>query len=447
MNPFEAAVAAALGGACRGKVLLASVSGGADSTAMLAALAALEPELGFTLHCIHIDHGIRPPAESRGDGEFTAALCKKLKVPCRIVRVPPGRITGAAKKLGLGVEAAARIYRRRAWAREARRIAAEAVLTAHTRDDLLETTLMRVLRGSGPAGLAAMPVRRGLMLRPLLALGRADVLRYLGEKDLSHRVDATNTDNRFFRNAVRNRLVPLLDDLYPRWRDRLPELAETQRLTADFLAAEAAVRVHWEAAGGELRTGAAELFALPPIVREEALFRGIDALLAGAENPPPVKRSNIRKFSRGEGALDLGPCKVKRSAGQVILSRPAGKVQEAGFSLLIKAPGLYKLGGVRFEVFPNLPSGGPEAGRGFFAALPLLIRRCFGGDRLPRRGKKTGPEDLGAARSGALCALDAGGIAAFIGPVPGETPLLLDRDGLETEKSGPPAGVYYIRVR
>jgi tRNA(Ile)-lysidine synthase len=441
MNPFEAAAAAALGN-CRGKVFLASVSGGADSTAMLAALAALGPELGFTLHCLHVDHGIRPPAESRGDGEFTAALCGRFKVPCRIAVVPPGRILGAAKKLGIGVEAAARRYRRRAWVREARRVGADAILTAHTRDDLLETALMRILRGSGPAGLAAMPARRGPLIRPLLELGRADVLRYLGEKGLTHRIDSTNRDNRFFRNALRNRLVPLLDDLYPRWRERLLALAETQRLTADFLAAEARARVRWEAAGEGLGTGAAEFFALPPIIREEALFQGIDALLAGAE-PPPVKRSNIRKFSRGEGVRDLGPCGVRKTAARVILSPPRRKTGEAGFSLLIKEPGLYKLGGAGLEVVPALQSGSP-AGKGFYAVLPLLVRRCFTGDRLLRRGGKTGPAALGTAVSGALCALDARGIAAFINPAPGGA--LLEREGDEAEKSGPGAGVYYCVV-
>jgi tRNA(Ile)-lysidine synthase len=442
MHPFEAAVAAVLGTCSRGKVFLASVSGGADSTAMLAALAVLGPELGFTLHCLHVDHGIRPPAESRGDGEFTAALCEKFKIPCRMALVPPGRIAGAAKKLGLGLEAAARLYRRRAWGREARRTGADAILTAHTRDDLLETALMRVLRGSGPAGLAAMPVRRGRLLRPLLELSRADVLRYLEDRALPYRIDSSNRDNRFFRNALRNRLIPLLDDLYPRWRDRLFALAETQRLTADFLAAEAAARVHWKAAGGGLRTGAAEFFALPPILREEALFRGIDVFLAGTENPRPVKRSNIRKFSRGGGALDLGPCGVRKTAARVILSPPPGKVREAGFSLLIKEPGLYKLGGVRFEVLPGLHTGDREAGKGFCAALPLLVRRCLSGDRLRRGGGKTGPGDLGAAVSGALCVVDARGIAAFIGPVPGGPALLLGREDIEAEKSGPWTGVY-----
>jgi tRNA(Ile)-lysidine synthase len=303
MNLFEAAVAAALGADSRGKVFLAAVSGGADSTAMLIALAALRPEMGFTLHCLHVDHGIRSAAESRGDREFVEGLCKKLDLPCEIAVVPPGRILRRAKELGIGLEAAARLYRRRAWNREARRIGAAGVLTAHTRDDLLETVLMRILRGSGPAGLAAMPPRRGRILRPLLELSRAGVLQYLEDKGFTYRTDPSNSDVRFLRNLIRLRLIPALDGCFPRWRTGLRSLAETQRLTADFLASEAERLVSWEErrAGKEFRAGADVFFALPPILREEALFLGIDKLQAR------LCRRGAGKIRRRSNARICGP--------------------------------------------------------------------------------------------------------------------------------------------
>jgi tRNA(Ile)-lysidine synthase len=459
MNPFEASVAAALGNDSRGRVFLAAVSGGADSTAMLCALAVLRREMGFTLYCLHVDHGIRPEAERRGDGEFTAELCEKRGIPCRIAVIPPGRIAGAAKRLGSGLEAAARIYRRRAWNREARRIVADAILVAHTRDDLLETALMRILRGVGPAGLAAMPARRGRILRPLLELDRAGVLRYLAEKNVPHRIDSSNGDNRFFRNALRNRLIPLLDELSPRWRGALQNMAETQRLAADFLAAEAAGRIRWETAGDgrELRTGAADFFALPPILREEALFRGIDLLCRSGglprrrgRNIRPVKRSNIRKFSGGDrAALDLGPCRVRKGPAQVILSAAGGKSREAGFSLLIKAPGLYKLGGVTFELFRAFNNKDREtAGPGFFVSLPLILRRAFSGDRILRGGGCSGAGVLKAGQTGVLCAADASGPAAFIGlESPGGAALLSVREPPpEMKKDGSLAGWYYCQL-
>jgi tRNA(Ile)-lysidine synthase len=157
---------------------------------MLVALAAIrDGSPGYQLRCIHVEHGIRPAEESGGDAEFTRSLCEKLRVPCRIVSVPPGKIEAAAKSRGTGIEAAARHFRRRILFREARCVEAETgrpvlILTAHTKDDMLETVLMRILRGSGPAGLSALPSRRGRFFRPKLELSRRDVLAYLTEKNI-----------------------------------------------------------------------------------------------------------------------------------------------------------------------------------------------------------------------------------------------------------------------
>ncbi|MDR2257632.1 MAG: tRNA lysidine(34) synthetase TilS [Treponema sp.] len=452
LHPFEVSAGAGLGNHPKGTVFLAAVSGGADSTAMLTALAALRPQGEFVLHCLHVDHGIRPPAESRGDADFVEDLCKKLEVPCRVISVYPGKIAAAAKKSGAGIEAAARLYRRRAWNREARRVGADYILVAHTRDDLLETALMRILRGSGPAGLAAMPARRGRILRPLLELSRAGVLRYLEEKGVPHRTDSTNKDTRFLRNSIRNFLVPLLDDRFPRWRGCLGALGETQRLTADFLIAEAASRIPWEKfrRGRELRTRADNFFSQPPIIREEALFLGINKLRSPAgkgkaEHPVPVKRSNLRKFSRGERALDLGFCRIRNTASQVVISgEPGGR--ETGFSLLIKAPGLYKLKGVTIELLPGFPSTEDEDGAGgFFVSLPVVFRRSCSDDYLVASGRKRGAADLKTGTEcPPLCAADAAGAAAFIGAGSGERLVVSRRD--PPAESGGFNGMYYCRV-
>jgi tRNA(Ile)-lysidine synthase len=459
LNPsgFESAVAAALQNCPAGTICLAAVSGGADSTAMLAALAAfLSPS---RLRCLHVEHGIRPAAESRGDAAFVRELCGKLEVPCRIVSIPPGKIAAAAKRKNLGLEAAARLYRRRALLREGRRIEAETggpvrILTAHTRDDALETALMRVLRGAGPAGLAAMPPCRGRFVRPLLALSRADVLRYLAEKNIPWREDSTNADTRFLRNRIRHRLIPLLNESFPHWRTGLAALAETQSLAAAFIRDEARRLVCWAPINGEglggcppqergvgrghvrpggacpqgghaasplmgyadsLGTGGELFFARSAIIREEALFQGIDRLLAGRRIPALVKRSGLRRFSEGRvHAADLGPLRVWRKGGRVLLSLKKNRGSERGFALLIKAPGLYTLEEVTIAVEP-CSLGADAAADVFFALLPLVLRPFLKGDCIARSGGKTlnGERDRETGR--VLCALDARGTAAFIG--------------------------------
>jgi tRNA(Ile)-lysidine synthase len=322
---------------------------------MLAALAAVRSRestfsrSAFSLRCIHIEHGIRPPAESRGDAEFVRSLCKKFRIPCRIVTIAPGKIAAAAKDRGIGIEAAARLYRRRAWFRAARRLEAETdgsavlpvrILTAHTADDMLETALMRIFRGAGPSGLAAMPANRGRLLRPLIALSRRDVLDYLADRDITWREDSSNTDTQFLRNRVRHCLIPQLNQHFPQWRTALTALAETQSLTASFIRHVVRRRIHWQlSVFHSLYTSAKTFFAQPAIIREEALFQGIDRLLSDipktahsrAIKRVNIRRTNIRRFSEGSiTAVDLGLLDLRRKGEHIVLSVKQNKPRRSG---------------------------------------------------------------------------------------------------------------------
>jgi tRNA(Ile)-lysidine synthase len=437
-SAFEEAAAAGLGNWPAGTVLLAAVSGGADSSAMLAALAALRGR-SFELRCIHVEHGIRPGAESRGDAVAVEALCAALAVPCSVVSIPPGRIARTAKRRGLGLEAAARIYRHGAWKAEARRVGAARVLVAHTRDDLLETALMRVLRGSGPAGLAAMPRERGLVLRPLLETSRADVAAYLAERGIPYRVDSTNADPAFLRNRIRLKLIPCLDEFFPSWRKSLAELAETQRLAADLLEAEAAARMPWaEEPGTEGRRLSCGdgFFSQPELLREEALFAALDRIGrqggAGALKAP--RRKSLRLFARGKTpTLDLGRGVLNNDGGRVTLTlRRAG---ERGFSLLIKEPGIYKLRWLRVRVLPGGTGRPPPPlrGQGFFACPPVALRRHCPGDSVVREGRAYRGTDL--AGGGELITVeDALGTAAFIAGARGLCAAVLAGEGEDRAK-------------
>jgi tRNA(Ile)-lysidine synthase len=404
-SPLEDIVTDAILNCPAGTRYLAAVSGGADSVAMLVALAAVrENNAVFDLHCIHVEHGIRPEAESCGDAEFVKGLCKELNVPCKIVSIKQGRIAAVAKKRGIGIEAAARLFRHRAWFREAKRLNAllpekpqTRILVAHTADDALETTLMRIFRGAGPSGLAPMSADRGRIIRPLIKLRRTDVIAYLERKKIPWRDDSSNSDIRFLRNRIRHRLIPQLNESFPNWRTTIRALAETQSLAADFILNEASARVVWQPLVGSqnptLYADASLFFAQPVIIREEALFQGIDTLLSLVRVSilfRTVKRKNIRCFSEGTiTAVDLGPVRIKKNSQQIILSLslfpkatllpPQSLVpfiQEYGFSLLINKPGLYSLKGTAIEVCED-PKNGNEGEGVFFAFLPLVLRPGF----------------------------------------------------------------------
>ena len=310
------------------------------------------------LYCIHVEHGIRPPEESRGDAFFVRDYCQKLGIECRMVSIPQGKIASFARKKGAGIEAAARFFRRKALFGEASKLGENTrILVAHTKDDLLETALMRVLRGCGPAGLAAMPAekieknkKQRIILRPLLSVNREDVINYLTAKGIQWREDSTNTDEKFLRNRIRRRLVPLLNETFPSWKTAVSNMAETQSLAADFIAEEAKNRICWELFHEPhepartkknkhfvLFTNEENFFAQPLIIREEALFLAIDRFLKGKKNMSSIKRSVIRQFcSKSAAAADLGVVQVRKEGGKILLSRKRKEFFESGVSILIE---------------------------------------------------------------------------------------------------------------
>jgi len=189
-----------------GETVVLALSGGADSVALLDALAEAGRRQGFGVVAAHLDHGLRP--DSALDAEFCRNLCARLGVP---LRVGSADVRGRAVHDRAGLEAAAREERYAFLRRVAESEAAAAIAVAHTRDDQAETFLLRLLRGAGSAGLGAMRARTGNLIRPLLAVGRREVLEHLRARGLEWREDTTNAELRFARNRVRHELLPYLE--------------------------------------------------------------------------------------------------------------------------------------------------------------------------------------------------------------------------------------------
>ena len=207
-----------------------ALSGGADS-AMLAVHAAIAARQfsDIELHCFHIHHGLQTAAD--GWARHAHCLAAGLGLACHSLRVT------VATDTGKGVEAAARDARYEGLKRLASFTDVSHVLLAHHRDDQTETVLMRLLRGSGPTGLAAMaPVSRrdGLVyVRPWLELERAQILasarEYAEASGWKPVDDPTNVDDAYTRGAVRRRLAPVLDERWPAWRSILLRHARQAR--------------------------------------------------------------------------------------------------------------------------------------------------------------------------------------------------------------------------
>jgi tRNA(Ile)-lysidine synthase len=217
--------------------LLLAVSGGADSMALLHGAATLvrSRTRRWRLAAAHLDHGLRP--ESAVDARFVAEAAAALGVPCEMGRAD---VAALARSEGRSLEEAGREARYRFL--EAAAPSSTLIATGHTLDDSAETVLLNLLRGTGLAGVAGIPARRGRIVRPLLTERRARLRELLVAADLPFRDDPTNADQAFDRNRVRARLVPLLEELRPGAVERIGRFsrlaAEDDRLLDEMAAAE-----------------------------------------------------------------------------------------------------------------------------------------------------------------------------------------------------------------
>ncbi len=183
------------GGPCR---VVAAASGGVDSTALLLALAGLRGD-GFEVVCAHVNHHLRG-ADSDADEAFVRALCAHVDVP---LEVADGTLDDRRVR-DRGIEAAAREVRYARLLEIRDRVGAKFVATAHQKNDQAETVLMRLLTGSGLAGLRGIhPMREDGFVRPLLDVTREELEAFLREKHVTPRFDRSNDDPRFLRNRVR----------------------------------------------------------------------------------------------------------------------------------------------------------------------------------------------------------------------------------------------------
>jgi tRNA(Ile)-lysidine synthase len=200
-----------------GKILVA-VSGGADSMALLHGLVRLAPEHGWELHVAHFDHQLRKRA-SQGDALFVKKIAQALKLP---VHEEKGDVQAFALRHGLSIEMAGRHLRHSFLAKAARVADARRVALGHQSDDRVELFFLRLLRGSGSEGLAALtwknrsPFDPDLeLVRPLLNFTKAEVLSWLRQEGIRFRQDASNESAQFERNRVRQELLPFLRKFQP----------------------------------------------------------------------------------------------------------------------------------------------------------------------------------------------------------------------------------------
>lgn len=193
-----------------GNRLLVAVSGGPDSVALLSLLVRMAPAWRLTLMAVHFNYRLRG-TESEGDEAFVSTLCRERRIPLLIRR--PILVKGRHQS---SLQALARDARYAAMKSIAHEIGADRIVVGHTANDQAETVLMWMLRGAGLTGLSGMPfIREALIVRPLLAVSREEILEYLKVEGIQFRKDSSNESARYRRNRIRRELVPVMEQIAP----------------------------------------------------------------------------------------------------------------------------------------------------------------------------------------------------------------------------------------
>ncbi len=335
-NALYRTARAALAGPCalpRGSRILVACSGGPDSLALLHVLSELAKTRGLALAVAHLDHGMRG-RRGAADARFVALQAKELGLEAFVERAG-GRALMKAR--GLAGEAGLRRLRHEFLARAARTLACDAIALGHTADDQAETVLLRLIRGTGLLGLAAMRPRRGRVLRPLLEASRADVLAYLKDRGRVARVDETNANPAFRRNVVRADILPRMAHLNPRVAHVLTGLADRAADQSAFVQDQAAQALRdclVRAPEGQIRLVAPKLLAYHRVVRE-AVFALVAHRLSGPDAGLTRRHQQALEAlvtSGREGASTALPGSViaRLSRGRVCFEAPRPRARAGG---------------------------------------------------------------------------------------------------------------------
>ena len=214
----------------KGDRILVALSGGPDSVMLLSVLMSIKDEYDLTIEAFHLNHQLRKNAAD--DEKFAMDLCNEYGIYCTTMIADIQQI---ADKKSCSVEQAGRDERYRLLDLTLQKRNLNKIATAHHADDQIETMIMRMIRGTGIAGLSGIPIRRDEIIRPLLFLTKEEINRYLKEYGLSFVIDETNKEDSFFRNRVRNHIVPLLEKENPNIHESFQRLAQIAQNAHRFI--------------------------------------------------------------------------------------------------------------------------------------------------------------------------------------------------------------------
>ncbi len=267
----------------RGKRVCVALSGGADSVCLLHCFYTRMQEYGVILSAIHVEHGIRGE-ESLRDMAFCEVLCKEWGVPIKTVRAD---VPALIEENGGGnVESAARLVRLNAFRELIDHDEADLVATAHHQNDVAETVLFRLARGTSPAGMKTIQ-NFPFLVRPLLGVSRGAILQYVRENGLPYVEDSTNSDESYTRNYIRHTVLPAFEKIHGNAVEHLARFAEQCARDDEYLTDLAKKEIKYIGAHGDM---------LVPVNLPEPLFSRACLICMGTKTD--YTSANLEEISK-----------------------------------------------------------------------------------------------------------------------------------------------------
>ncbi len=286
----------------RGAKIVLGVSGGPDSVCLLDIFTKLKPKYNLELIIAHINYGLRGK-DSEADEKFVRKLAEKYELKIfvlkPVLKPHPSRLN--RDTFSLTKEKDAKNFPSENQLRDIRyeffeKIRSEnnfdLIAVAHNQDDQAETFLMRIIRGAGLSGLAAMRFRTGKIIRPLLAISREEIIRYIKERKLKYRIDKTNKEIIFLRNKIRNKLIPHLEKNFnPNIKETL--FKETLSIGEDYMLLNNLAEKAYEK-NKELEVK--KILELPVALQRQVLLRAVAEKKADIKDIELAHVEEIRKM-------------------------------------------------------------------------------------------------------------------------------------------------------
>ncbi|MBU1086664.1 MAG: tRNA lysidine(34) synthetase TilS [Candidatus Omnitrophica bacterium] len=254
--------------------VLVCVSGGSDSVFLLDVLRQLNQTYGLQIAVAHLNHCLRGD-ESDADEAFVTRIAAAWGMPFFKTRVDVAKL---AKQNKMSVEQAARFARYNFFSNVCQAQNMKKVILAHTKDDQVETILMRILRGTGVKGLGGMKLLNAsenmLLVRPLLSIEKSQILSYLKKNKIKFRTDSSNLEKNYFRNKVRLDVLPLLEQVSPALKENILRLADNAQKTESFIQTKLDLvypRIIYSEKNNEISIFRQKFVMLMPIIRSEII--------------------------------------------------------------------------------------------------------------------------------------------------------------------------------